>query len=373
MAKFKDKTIFICCSMIPHQTPPFFWLNNSQKLSESFPVIYVELPATSLSAGVRQTLKYCQWLFQLAVNPRNFTIWNFNFPLSHQILNLYLTYLKKFKGYQVISITSLPETFPIYKSIPADLSWFDCTDQYSKTEFIDNKKNIKKFDQIFSNSSLLFNSLQEINPKVKRISSGYYLNLSAKKSPSVSKINKSIVFSGGISHRIDYSLLIELAKLLPDYQFYFIGEVYLHKYYTTPKDKHCFDQWQQLLKLVNVHYLGAFSPDQSIRILSLFCVGIIPYDINDDMNYYSHPIKIYEYLAAGLPIVSTSMPSVVEYVNLAPVYIYDSALGTSKLIKKIFSSKSSPFKDVASIQKILDSQSIETKVMQIIKSIPLTP
>lgn len=362
-----EKTLIVYCSILNHNTPPFSWYNFARKLSDRVPVIFIELSNTSSQPGFRKNLQYFRWFLQTIRHPKTFLLWNFNSILSPYFLRFYLLFLKLFHGYQIILFTNLPETFRIYRSIPSDLFWFDCNDQYSVSEFQKYRQQIQKFDMVFTNTKLMFSLMKQITSKIKLISSGYYENQPKTKHP-LPKISKSIIFSGGISVRIDYRLIQKLATLLPDYQFFFIGDVYLQKHYFLRRDKVCLRLWNQLLKLPNIHYLGAFLPAESVRLLSLFEIGIIPYDTSDVMNYHCHPIKLYEYLVAGLPVISTPIPSVAENIKSAPIYIADSASSMAKTIRNI--SFNSTSKTQHNIKKILRAQSIERKVEQITNFLP---
>ncbi|MFT4122952.1 MAG: glycosyltransferase [Microbacteriaceae bacterium] len=58
-----------------------------------------------------------------------------------------------------------------------------------------------------------------------------------------------------------------------------------------------------------VHHLGMLSLEELAGELAQASVGLIPYRINDYTRGVS-PLKTYEYLAAGLPVVSTALPGV---------------------------------------------------------------
>jgi hypothetical protein len=47
-------------------------------------------------------------------------------------------------------------------------------------------------------------------------------------------------------------------------------------------------------------------------------VGIIPFKVNE-LTHHVNPIKLREYLSAGLPVVSTAMPEVEFYGHLCSV------------------------------------------------------
>jgi glycosyltransferase involved in cell wall biosynthesis len=65
---------------------------------------------------------------------------------------------------------------------------------------------------------------------------------------------------------------------------------------------------QQLLGHKNVEYLGNLPLDELAVEVKTSTVGLIPYLINDYTGGV-FPMKVYEYLAAGLDVVATQIPS----------------------------------------------------------------
>ncbi|MDG4664228.1 glycosyltransferase [Mycobacterium sp. 236(2023)] len=57
-----------------------------------------------------------------------------------------------------------------------------------------------------------------------------------------------------------------------------------------------------------IDYVGNLAPQELARLLASSTVGIIPYRLNDYTSGV-FPMKVYEYLAAGLQVVSTALPS----------------------------------------------------------------
>jgi glycosyltransferase involved in cell wall biosynthesis len=72
----------------------------------------------------------------------------------------------------------------------------------------------------------------------------------------------------------------------------------------------------RLSGLANVHFLGP-KPHAS---LPMYCkglaVGLIPQKINE-LTIHMNPLKLREYLSAGLPVVSTALPEVAQYAPWA--------------------------------------------------------
>jgi glycosyltransferase involved in cell wall biosynthesis len=58
-----------------------------------------------------------------------------------------------------------------------------------------------------------------------------------------------------------------------------------------------------------IHFVGPISRQARARVLQELDLGVIPYHINDYTRGV-FPTKLFEYLAAGLPIVSTDLPEV---------------------------------------------------------------
>jgi glycosyltransferase involved in cell wall biosynthesis len=67
--------------------------------------------------------------------------------------------------------------------------------------------------------------------------------------------------------------------------------------------------------LPNVHLLGQKSHDELPAYCRGFDVGLIPYRIDSEVKFIN-PLKLREYLSAGVPVVSTSMPEVQPYAHL---------------------------------------------------------
>jgi len=114
-----------------------------------------------------------------------------------------------------------------------------------------------------------------------------------------------IGFLGNLTGRIDFALLEHLAREHPEWSIVIVGGVteLLKK---TP--------YRQVLlslgKMGNVHFLSAKPYDSLPSYLKAFNVCLIPYTPDDPFNINCSPLKLYEYLATGKPIVSTDLPGV---------------------------------------------------------------
>jgi glycosyltransferase involved in cell wall biosynthesis len=117
-----------------------------------------------------------------------------------------------------------------------------------------------------------------------------------------------VVFTGAVvTTKLDMELLVELARARPDWSFALVGPV-------GPGDPRA--DVSALAAEPNIHLLGARSYEQLPSVLRTANVGLIPYARNTLTNSI-FPMKVYEYLAAGLPVVATPLPALAEVAEIA--------------------------------------------------------
>jgi len=110
-------------------------------------------------------------------------------------------------------------------------------------------------------------------------------------------------YSGLIGDRLNLNMLADLARENPTWSLVFLGEVRVSQQA---------ESWQRLLAMPNVHYLGSVDISQVPHYLKGFQVGLMPYAQSRETEHIS-PLKLYDYLAAGLPIASTDIPAAREF------------------------------------------------------------
>ena len=96
----------------------------------------------------------------------------------------------------------------------------------------------------------------------------------------------------------------------------------------------------------NVHFLGPKEYSELPRYMSQCDVGLLPCLINQyTINMF--PMKFFEYLASGLPVVSTALPSLVDFKSF-----YDECKSVSEFECKV--------ENILSGRTILDSFSVRS-------------
>ena len=118
--------------------------------------------------------------------------------------------------------------------------------------------------------------------------------------------------------RIDYGGLAELARARPGYQLVLIGP-----WNASEHDR------QTLGALPNVHLLGSKDQRECPTYLAHLDLGLIPFRLND-VTAAIYPLKINEYLAYGLPVVSTAFSADIrafgDVITLAPAPAWPTAV-----------------------------------------------
>lgn len=106
-----------------------------------------------------------------------------------------------------------------------------------------------------------------------------------------------IGYHGAVARWFDFDLMRGVAERLPRHEFVMVGPV-------EPDVEASMDV---LVRLPNVHRLGAVSSDDIPSYVAGFDVGVIPFVV-DDLTRAVSPLKMYEYLAAQVPVVATPLP-----------------------------------------------------------------
>lgn len=176
----------------------------------------------------------------------------------------------------------------------------------------------RQSDVVLAVSDKLFRRFSKINSNTILVRNGadtsYFrgarTHLKSPKDALYRYNQKTIIgYVGHLGGWVDSSLIAECAAKLPEFIFVVIG----------PGSS---DTVQLLRTQQNIIYVGAVPYDQLIPYLAYFSVGLIPFVLNK-LNESTNPIKLYEYLATGIPVVSTAMPEVLQYEEEGVVYVSD--------------------------------------------------
>jgi UDP-galactopyranose mutase len=160
-------------------------------------------------------------------------------------------------------------------------------------------------DLVFTGGQSLYEAKRDRHPHVYAFPSsidknhfGKARNLTAEPADQINIPHPRLGFFGVIDERMDIELLGEIAQARPDWHLVMIGPVVKIDPTTLPN-------------YPNIHYLGGKSYQELPEYVGGWDIAMLPFALNESTRFIS-PTKTPEYLAAGKPVISTSIRDVVR-------------------------------------------------------------
>tara|TARA_A100001037_G_scaffold272239_1_gene268263 strand:- start:662 stop:1852 length:1191 start_codon:yes stop_codon:yes gene_type:complete len=169
----------------------------------------------------------------------------------------------------------------------------------------------------------------------------------------VSGLPKPVIgFHGWIQYWIDFDLIAYAARKRPDWSFVFIGPI------------EPLARVNKVRSLSNVYFLGKMPYENIPALIAGFDVCINPFVI-DKLSDTVSPIKLYEYLASGKPVVSVDMPAAREFADLISI-VHTPGEFVSALEEQISSNeKETVVHDMEARQKAVANYSWDARFKQV--------
>ncbi len=167
-------------------------------------------------------------------------------------------------------------------------------------------------------------------------------------------------YIGALNGRIAVKELLSCVRHMPGDMFLFIGPLSTDENVPTTQ----LDLLQVLLKEPNVTWLPTVPRSTALSCMQLCRIGIIPYDHQLPFNRTSYPMKVLEYFALGLPVVSTPLPELMRHKqHIRFVTTVDEWVSTLRALKKVRPSTT----DHQMKKKIAYAQTWEKKIGTILQ------
>jgi glycosyltransferase involved in cell wall biosynthesis len=258
------------------------------------------------------------WVYSPIVIPLPHSKWAA--AINRFILRITLKFLRRKIGMKDFQLwTFLPTVADYVGTLGESVSVYYCVDEWSKFSYVDGdrlaaaeERLCRSVDAVFATSASLVKSKKKYNPNTFLARHGVDVELFRAASLQSTEIPKDLAslqqpvigFYGTIQDWVDLDLIAFLAKRHPDWSIALIGKV--------------MTDISGLKSLLNVHFLGPRPHDSLPMYCKGLSVGIIPQKVTD-LTIHMNPLKLREYLAAGLPVVCTALPEAREYVPLVAV------------------------------------------------------
>lgn len=202
-------------------------------------------------------------------------------------------------------------------------SVYDCMDELSAFKGAHSalpmleKQLFRHVDLVFTGGQSLYEAKCGQHPSVHAFPSsidvkhfGKARNLTEDPKDQAHIPHPRLGFFGVIDERFDSQLLDQIADRRPDWQFIMIGPIVKIDPASLPQHP-------------NIHYLGGKKYQELPEYLAGWDIALLLFARNDSTRFIS-PTKTPEYLAAGKPVISTSIRDVVRpYGDLKLVEIAD--------------------------------------------------
>jgi glycosyltransferase involved in cell wall biosynthesis len=205
------------------------------------------------------------------------------------------------------------------------LACYDWTDDWAAFDVLStedpsqtvalNDRVLQQVDLVFAVSADLERRATSMNSRTYRIpnaTGAEMLDDVQKEGPVAAELaaleGPVIGYLGTVSDKIDYDLVDQMARLQTDWHFVFLGPVW---------ERH-HERAVDLKTLGNVHFLGKRSFDQLGPYLRGFDVCMLPHKLTP-LTRSMDPIKMYDYLNTGRPIVSTPVAGIERFADVISV------------------------------------------------------
>jgi glycosyltransferase involved in cell wall biosynthesis len=231
----------------------------------------------------------------------------------------YERFVKKyFRQQKIILWLFYNRLYPILDSINFDLIAYDYQDNFdylpdgslSPMDAKYNEMLIRRSNFIICTARALYTRAKSFNENSFYIPNGNNFavlsNTPEQKSKNeLFKCNddtKIIGYLGGIRKWLDFELVETILNEFQDCLFVSIGIVY----------RYAKSEFNRIRKYPNFYWINHMEPRKLPVYLRNFDVGIIPFKLNKFMEGV-FPNKFFEYMAAGVPVVTTAIPELEKY------------------------------------------------------------
>lgn len=319
--------------------------NRSQQLMSRLPrsnrILYVEPPATLLSAFKDRCLWFKWWQWMKGARPAAENIYLYTPPvilpfgnvypwvnrINQRWLLLFVGAVARRLGFKnTLAWTYLPNSLTVCRGLNPGAIIYDCVDEHSEFPGLINRDAVLEMErELLAGSDLVFATASGLYEAKKQYCGSIYLVPNAADvghfakadseetvvPPDIAGLPRPLLgFVGVIHDWIDLELIEYIARSRPDWTCVMVGPV-------GPGIS-----VDRLKELPNVHFPGRKDKEELPGYLKAFDVCLNPFKKNELTDRVS-PLKLYEYLASGRPVVSVEMPGVEEfreYIEIAADY-----------------------------------------------------
>jgi UDP-galactopyranose mutase len=200
---------------------------------------------------------------------------------------------------------------PVFRGVDASAVVYDCMDElsafrFAPPELLERERSLlRRADLVFTGGRSLWEAKRDQHPSVHCFPSSVdveHWRQAREGLPEPVDMadipHPRLGYAGVIDERLDLDLIREAAARRPDWHWVLVGPVAKIDPASVPRSP-------------NVHLLGGKEYTELPAYMAHWDVALMPFALNESTRFIS-PTKTPEYLAAGLPVVSTPVRDVVR-------------------------------------------------------------
>ncbi|KFE66663.1 spore coat polysaccharide biosynthesis glycosyltransferase ExoP [Hyalangium minutum] len=239
--------------------------------------------------------------------------------------------MKKLNFRRPISWSFLPASAPVSGTLGEEFVVYHCVDEFSAFSDTNGRhiaeleeRLLRRADLVITSAERLRENKAKVNPNTVLVRHGVDYQHFVKACDEATQVPEDIAklpgpiigFFGLMADWVDQEAIIATAKAHPEGSVVVIGKVAPDCDVTAMK------------AVPNIHFLGRQPYASLPGYCKAFDVALMPFTVNE-LTLNANPLKVREYLAAGLPVVSTDIPEV-RKVGLCKV-----ATSTEDFVRKV--------------------------------------
>lgn len=200
------------------------------------------------------------------------------------------------------SIVDLPFWREVAEGLASNYIIYDCMDHHAGFENNESSMLTEEI-KLFESADLVITTAQRLSESVGKYRENIIIRNGCEteyfstipEQGALVKRRPVVGYYGAIAEWFDLDLLIASARAYPEYDFVMIGNSTI--------------DISEAKKIPNIKFLGEIIYTKLTSYLKDFDVCLIPFKLIE-LTLCTNPVKVYEYLAAGKPVVCTAMPEV---------------------------------------------------------------
>ncbi|WP_422002624.1 glycosyltransferase [Reyranella sp.] len=221
-------------------------------------------------------------------------------------------------------VVQYPSWYPIAVGVPGALVVHDCLDLVGGFNNVPpamvelDHRLTREADVVVTSSAPLADRMGRDSVVVRNAAEIAHFAQAVRDEERAADAPPTIGYFGAIAEWFEIDWVLDCARARPDWRFQLIGNIT------------GFDRSEKVIP-DNVMFTGEVPYAELPAWLREFDVALIPFKLTE-LIQCTNPVKMYEYMAAGKPVVATAMPEVVAGSDLA--YIASDPAGLEKEIAR---------------------------------------